>query len=161
MIKWFYIYNILDRRQFKHNKHLIFSEDFYNKYVKGKEKDLRKKLDFRIMSIKVFGEINFIHNTNFSNKDNILKNGLTDMFSSEKDTLGKGIYVHDFNDYKIQNKYVKSNNQRIFVTGKYETEYLKCVYSPENGGADGRLGEGSREYLLLKDIPPDFLEVLE
>ncbi|PPK80717.1 hypothetical protein BXY41_106308 [Lacrimispora xylanisolvens] len=161
MTKYFYIYNIIDERQYKYNRHLIYSEDFYNKYVRGKEEDILKMLNCRIMSIKVSGEINFIHKTNFSNKDNILKDGLKGMSSSETDTLGKGIYVHDLYNYINQNKYVKSNSQRIVVTGMYKGEYLKCVYSPRNVGADGRLGEGSREYLILEDISPNSLSVLE
>lgn len=159
--KKFYNDNILDDKQFEDNMHLMFSEEFYNKYVKGKEEKLRKKIKFRIISIKIFGELEFCHSSNFVNKESILKDGLTIELSSENDTLGKGIYVYEYNYYKNQNRYIKSTNQRIYFKGKCLTEYLKCVYSPENVGADGIVREVNREYLILKDVPSKFIEILQ
>lgn len=139
-------------------RHLVISEeelDILNKNYIGLEKianDL--KIDF--ISVTLKGEVDFLHISQLSSFNFIIKNGLKPKNTSYIADLGKGVYAVGIDDEKaIDNikTYISElcdNDDIVIVNGTYEGEYTRCIY-----------GEGHEGYLVfqgLKGLSADELD---
>lgn len=142
--------HIQDRELFN-TGHIVLDEEFYDVNVVGKEDIVCNHFDCKTMSVLINGCLEFIHNTQIGNVESIIKNGLIvpDNSESKNDTLGRGIYCYDYNEYLKGNNPTMQRVTTVSFKGKYNGEYLKCVY----GYAASNHNTSLKEYLLLQGVP--------
>lgn len=136
-------------------------EDFFFSHLVLKEEtsqedclDLIKKHGVDFISVEMSGSFTFYHLTNPDNLGSISQVGLVSNQSEYISDLGKGIYVVKDGDEEGEQHlldYIESHDdvdRWLFVKGKYEGLFTKCIY-----------GEGHIGYYVLKeDVSIDNLE---
>lgn len=148
-------------------KHLILTEEQYISL--DKEIDLDNLKDI-LISIKRYGELDFIHYFNVEDMKSIKTEGLLVSYSKSSSDyipdMGYGIYAiegkysHDMPDNIAELLLNRYEGDEIvgYVVGKYNGEYLECVNQASHEG-----------YILLKedislesieDINSDYISAL-
>ena len=142
--------------------HLVLSEEQYN--------SLDKDIDWRIfgdilISVRYFGELEFIHYFDLCNMESIKEKGLLVSYSQKKEDdyrpdMGYGIYViwgddaYEMPDNLAEtllNRYDGENEEIGFVVGVYNGEYLEAVNTYHHSGY----------YVLKSDVTLDMIKEID